>query len=90
MAEYLLHTKDKAAFLNATNKRLGQINPETELDVNSFMAIPGSGTDDKCIYVSADQTEQDMIDTMIDNKIFNFKVKKIDLKEIVASVKSQA
>lgn len=90
MAEYLLHTKDKAAFLNATNKRLGQVNPETELDINSFIVVPGNGEDDKCVYVSADQTEQDMIDTMIDNKVFNFKVKKIDLKEIVESVKAQA
>jgi hypothetical protein len=90
MAQYLLHTKDKAAFLNSTNKRLKQINPETELDINSFIVVPGSGEDDKCIYVSADPTEQDMIDTMIDNKVYNFKVKKIDLKEIVKSLKSQA
>jgi len=90
MAEYLLHTRDKAAFTNAVNKRLGQIKPEAELDITSFINIPGSGKDDKCVYVPADQSEEDLIDTMIGNKTFSYNVKKIDLKEIVESIKSRA
>ena len=33
---------------------------------------------------------EDLIDTMIDNKTFSYNVKKIDLKEIVESIKSRA
>jgi hypothetical protein len=83
MAEYLIHDKDKAAFINKMNKILKQIKPGFELDTTNFIDVPGSNTvDDMSIYVTNNPIEEKTVDAMVSNKAFSYPLKKINLKEI--------
>jgi hypothetical protein len=88
MAEYVLQDKDKAAFINKMNKILSQLQPGLGVDNTSFVDIPENKDNDKCIFVTGDPMEEKVLDQLIDQKTFNFKVKKISLKEILQSIKS--
>jgi hypothetical protein len=84
MAEYLMHDKDKAAFINRMNKFLGQVKPGTELDSTNFIDVPGDGSDtDKCIFVTDNPVEEQLLDMLISKKVFSYPIKKINLKEMV-------
>jgi len=84
MAEYLMHDKDKAAFINRMNKFLGQVKPGTELDSTNFIDVPGDGSDtDKCIFVTDNPIEEQLLDMLISKKVFSYPIKKINLKEMV-------
>lgn len=87
MAEYVLQDKDKAAFINKMNKVLSQVNPGLGVDNTSFVDVPEEKDDDKCIFITGDPVEEKVLDQLIDRKAFNFKVKKISLKEILVSIK---
>ncbi len=87
MAEYVLQDKDKAAFINKMNKVLSQLNPGLGVDNTSFVDVPEQEDEDKCIFVSGNEVEEKVLDQLIDRKAFNFKVKKISLKEILNSIK---
>lgn len=87
MAEYVLQDKDKAAFINKMNKVLSQLNPGLGVDNTSFIDVPEQKDEDKCIFVSGNEVEEKVLDQLIDRKAFNFKVKKISLKEILQSIK---
>lgn len=87
MAEYVLQDKDKAAFINKLNKVLSQLNPGLGVDNTSFVDVPEEKDEDKCIFVTGDPVEEKVLDQLIDRKAFNFKVKKISLKEILVSIK---
>ena len=88
MAEYLLHDRDKAAFINRMNKLLKQVQPNMELDSTNFIDIPGSGKDDKCIFVTENPIEEKLLDTLLDKRAFSYKIKKVNLKEMVESLRS--
>lgn len=84
MAEYLLHDKDKAAFINRMNKFLGQVKPNMELDSTNFIDVPGEGTDeDKCIFVTDNPIEEKLLDTLMSKRVFSYPIKKISLKEMI-------
>lgn len=84
MAEYLMHDKDKAAFINRMNKLLGQVKPGLELNSSNFIDVPGDGSDtDTCIFVTDDPLEEKLLDTLISKKVFSYSIKKINLKEMV-------
>jgi len=84
MAEYLMHDKDKAAFINRMNKFLGQVKPGMELNSTSFIDVPGDNTtDDKCIFVTENPIVEQLLDKLIDKKSFSYPIKKISLKEMV-------
>lgn len=86
MAEYLIHDKDKAAFINKMNKILKQVQPGFELDTTNFLDVPGSNTvDDMSIYVTDNPIEEKTVDTLISNKVFSYPLKKINLKEIATT-----
>ena len=87
MAEYILQDKDKAAFINKMNKILSQLQPGLGVDNTSFVDVPENKDDDKCIFVTGDPIEEKVLDQLIDQKTFNFRVKKISLKEILQSIK---
>jgi len=87
MAEYVLQDKDKAAFINKLNKVLSQLDPGLGVDNTSFVDVPEEEDEDKCIFVTGDPVEEKVLDQLIDRKTFNFKVKKISLKEILQSIK---
>lgn len=87
MAEYVLQDRDKAAFINKMNKVLSQLNPGLGVDNTSFIDVPEQKDEDKCIFVSGNEVEEKVLDQLIDRKAFNFKVKKISLKEILQSIK---
>jgi hypothetical protein len=87
MAEYVIQDKDKAAFINKLNKVLSQLQPGLGIDNTSFVDIPETDNDDKTIFVTGDPVEEKVLDQLIDQKAFNFKVKKISLKEILQSIK---
>lgn len=87
MAEYVLQDKDKAAFINKMNKVLSQLNPGLGVDNTSFIDVPENEDEDKCIFVSGNDVEEKVLDQLIDRKGFNFKIKKISLKEILQSIK---
>lgn len=79
MAEYLIQDRDKAAFINRMNKLLGQLKPGLELKSEDFIDLPESGEEDACIFVSNDDVTEKLLDTMIDKKVFTYKIRKIDL-----------
>lgn len=86
MAEYLLHDKDKAAFINRMNKLLKQIKPNMELDSTNFIDVPGSGgADDMSVFVTENPIEEKMLDMLINKHSFSYKVKKVNLKEIISA-----
>jgi hypothetical protein len=87
MAEYVLQDKDKAAFINKMNKVLSQLQPGLGVDNTSFVDVPENKDDDKTIFITGDPIEEKVLDQLIDQKAFNFKVKKISLKEILQSIK---
>ena len=87
MAEYVLQDKDKAAFINKMNKVLSQLNPGLGVDNTSFIDVPEQEDEDKCIFVSGNEVEEKVLDQLIDRKAFNFRIKKISLKEILQSIK---
>ena len=89
MAEYLLHDRDKAAFINRMNKLLKQVKPNMELDSTNFIDVPGSGGEnDMSIFVTENPIEEKMLDMLIDKRSFSYKVKKVNLKEIVGSIRN--
>jgi hypothetical protein len=88
MAEYVIQDKDKAAFINKLNKVLSQLKPGLGVDNTSFVDVPENKDEDKCIFVTGDPIEEKVLDQLIDQKAFNFRVKKISLKEILQSIKS--
>lgn len=83
MAEYVIHDKDKAAFINRMNKILKQMEPGFELDSTNFIDIPGSGTsEDMSIFVTEDPIEEKMVDMLVSKRAFSYPVKKISLKKM--------
>jgi hypothetical protein len=88
MAEYVLQDKDKAAFINKMNKVLSQLQPGLGVDNTSFIDVPENKDDDKCIFVTGDPVEEKVLDQLIDQNVFNFKVKKISLKKILKEIRS--
>lgn len=89
MAEYLLQDKDKAAFINRMNKILTQIGPGLGLDQNSFVDVPENEDEDKCIYVAGSDVEERIVDSLIDKNAFSYKVKKIDVNEMLKEIKKE-
>lgn len=89
MAEYILQDKDKAAFINRMNKVLSQIGSGFGVDRNSFVDVPETEDDDKCIYIASNEVEEKVVDSMIDKNAFSYKVKKIDVNEILREIKQQ-
>lgn len=89
MAEYLIHDKDKAAFINKMNKILKQIKPGFELDTTNFIDVPGSNTvDDMSIYVTENPIEEKTVDMLVSKKAFSYPLKKVNLKEIAIASRS--
>jgi hypothetical protein len=83
MAEYLIHDKDKAAFINRMNKILKQIQPGFELTTTNFIDVPGSNTvDDMSIYVTENPIEEKTVDMLVSKRAFSYPLKKVNLKEI--------
>lgn len=89
MAEYLLQDKDKAAFINRMNKILTQIGPGLGLDQSSFVDVPENEDEDKCIYVAGSDVEERIVDSLIDKNAFSYKVKKIDVNEMLKEIKKE-
>lgn len=89
MAEYVLQDRDKAAFINRMNKILSQVGSGFGVDQNSFVDVPETEDDDKCIYVAASNVEERIVDSLIDKNAFSYKVKKIDVNEILREIKQQ-
>ena len=89
MAEYVLQDKDKAAFINKMNKVLSQLQPGLGVDNTSFIDVPENKDEDKTIFVTGDPVEEKVLDQLIIQKAFIFKVKKISLKEILKEIKQQ-
>lgn len=87
MKEYLIYDRDKAAFINRMNKFLKQLNPKITVNSDSFIDIPGEGEQDLTIYKTGTPEEGQILNTLLKNKMFNFKVKPISLKEIVSKIK---
>ncbi len=83
MAEYVIHDKDKAAFINRLNKLLKQMEPGFELDSTNFVDIPGSSTsEDMSIFVTEDPVEEKMVDMLVKKRVFSYPVKKISLRQM--------
>jgi hypothetical protein len=89
MAEYILQDKDKAAFINRMNKVLSQIGSGFGLDQSSFVDVPETEDDDKCIFIASTDVEEKVVDSMIDKNAFTYKVKKISVNEILSEIKQQ-
>jgi predicted RNA-binding protein len=89
MAEYVLQDKDKAAFINRMNKVLSQIGDSYGVDDTSFVDVPENEDEDKCIYIAGSPVEEKVVDSMIDQKVFSYKVKKIDVNEILREIKKE-
>jgi hypothetical protein len=89
MAEYVLQDRDKAAFINRMNKILSQVGSGFGVDQNSFVDVPETEDDDKCIYVAASDVEERIVDSLIDKNAFSYKVKKINVNEILREIKKQ-
>ena len=87
MAEYLMRDRDKAAFINKMNKFFGQVETGRELNSTNFIDVPGDGTEDKCIFVTENPVEEELLDKLIDKKSFSYPIKKISLKEILRSIR---
>jgi|LauGreDrversion4_2_1035121.scaffolds.fasta_scaffold82411_6 hypothetical protein len=88
MAEYLMRDRDKAAFTNKMNDFLGQVKPGTKLNTQNFIDIPGDGADDKCIFITDNPIEIQLLDKLIDKKTFSYPIKKINLKQMVEASRS--
>jgi hypothetical protein len=89
MAQYVLQDRDKAAFINRMNKILSQVGSGFGVDQNSFVDVPETEDDDKCIYIAASDVEEKIVDSLIDKNAFSYKVKKIDVNEILREIKQQ-
>ena len=89
MAQYLLQDKDKAAFINRMNKVLSQIGSGFGVDQSSFVDVPETEDDDKCIFIAASDLEEKVLDSMIDKNAFTYKIKKINVNEILREIKKQ-
>jgi hypothetical protein len=89
MAEYVLQDKDKAAFINRMNKVLSQIGTGFGVDQSSFVDVPETEDDDKCIFIAGSDVEEKVLDSLIDKNAFTYKVKKIDVNEILREIKQQ-
>lgn len=87
MAEYLLRDRDKAAFTGKMNKMLNQVKPGLELSMEDFIDIPDMGGDDMSIFVTEEPIQEKLLDMLIAKKNFSYKVKKVNLKSIVDSIK---
>lgn len=87
MAEYLLRDRDKAAFTSKMNKVLNQVKPGLELSMEDFIDIPDMGGDDMSIFVTEEPIQEKMLDMLIAKKNFSYKIKKVNLKSIVDSIK---
>ena len=87
MAEYILQDKDKAAFINRMNKVLSQIGSGFGLDQSSFVDVPETEDDDKCIYIASTDVEEKVLDSLIDKNAFSYKVKKISVNEILKEIR---
>ena len=87
MAEYVLQDKDKAAFINKLNKVLSQIGGGYGVDNTSFVDVPENEQEDKCIYIAGGPVEEKVVDSMIDNKVFSYKIKKIDVDKMIKELK---
>jgi hypothetical protein len=85
MAEYLIHDRDKAAFINRMNKLLKQVKPGFELDSTNFIDVPGNGEDDMSIFVTNNPIEISLLDMLISKRKFSYSIKKVNLKEIVSA-----
>ena len=89
MAEYLLQDKDKAAFINRMNKVLSQIGSGFGLDQSSFVDVPETEDDDKCIYIASTDVEEKVLDSLIDKNAFTYKIKKINVNEILREIEEE-
>ena len=89
MAEYLLQDKDKAAFINRMNKILSQIGNGFGLDQSSFVDVPETEDEDKCIFIASSDVEEKVLDSLIDKNAFTYKIKKINVNEILREIKKQ-
>lgn len=89
MAEYILYDRDKAAFINRLNKILKQLDPSVALDNTNFIDVPGSGSEDKTIFVTDNDIEEKVLDALIDKRKLSYQVKKVNLKEIVHEIKAR-
>lgn len=87
MAEYLLRDRDKAAFTGKMNKMLNQVKPGLELSMEDFIDIPDMGGDDMSIFVTEEPIQEKLLDMLIAKKNFSYKIKKVNLKSIVDSIK---
>jgi hypothetical protein len=91
MAQYLIYDKDKSAFTNRINKLLKQMDPGFELLSSNFIDIPGGNdNEDMTIFATDDPAVEQLVDMMVSQRKFSYKVKKVNLQEIVSSLKSQA
>lgn len=89
MAEYILQDKDKAAFINRMNKVLSQIGTGFGVDQSSFVDVPETEDDDKCIFIASSELEEKVLDSLIDKNAFTYKIKKINVNEILREIKKQ-
>jgi len=89
MAQYVLQDRDKAAFINRMNKILSQVGSGFGVDQSSFVDVPETEDSDKCIYIAASDVEEKIVDSLIDKNAFSYKVKKIDVNEILREIKQQ-
>jgi hypothetical protein len=89
MAEYILQDKDKAAFINRMNKILSQIGPGLGIDQSSFVDVPETEDEDKCIYVAESSIEERIVDSLIDKNVFSYKIKKINISEMLREIKKE-
>jgi hypothetical protein len=87
MAEYILQDKDKAAFINRMNKVLSQIGTGFGVDQSSFVDVPETEDDDKCIFIAASEVEEKVLDSLIDKNAFTYKIKKISVNEILREIR---
>ena len=87
MAQYVLQDKDKAAFINRLNKILSQTNPGLGVNQDNFVDMPKTKDSDKCIYIAGSDEEERIVDSLIDKNEFSYKIKKINVNEILREIK---
>jgi hypothetical protein len=68
------------------NNVLKQIGDNLELDTNSFIDVPSSDNKDLTLYIPANETEEKILDFLINKKSFSYKVKKVNVKNIASSL----
>jgi hypothetical protein len=66
---------------------LSQIGSGFGLDQSSFVDVPETEDDDKCIYIASTDVEEKVLDSLIDKNAFTYKVKKISVNEILREIK---